>query len=67
MDVHRRAVRISWPERKLDDGSGLVPYASTNSYTAYVTDTVQEITGTPARTFADWTQDNAAGFSASTE
>jgi hypothetical protein len=29
---------------------------------AYVTDTVQEVTGTPARTFADWTKDNAAAF-----
>ncbi len=29
---------------------------------AYVTSTVQEITGTPARTFADWTHDNASAF-----
>ncbi len=29
---------------------------------AYVTSTVQEITGTPARTFADWTKDHAAAF-----
>ena len=29
---------------------------------AYVTSTVQEITGTPARTFADWTRDNASAF-----
>jgi uncharacterized protein YbjT (DUF2867 family) len=29
---------------------------------AYVTSTVQEITGRPARTFADWTRDHAAAF-----
>jgi hypothetical protein len=29
---------------------------------AYVTSTVQEITRTPARTFADWAKDNAAAF-----
>jgi uncharacterized protein YbjT (DUF2867 family) len=29
---------------------------------AYVTSTVQEITGTPARMFADWTKDNASAF-----
>ena len=29
---------------------------------AYVTDTVQEITGTPAHSFADWTKDNAVEF-----
>jgi uncharacterized protein YbjT (DUF2867 family) len=32
---------------------------------AYVTGLVQEITGTPARTFADWTRDNASAFEAS--
>jgi uncharacterized protein YbjT (DUF2867 family) len=32
---------------------------------AYVTSTVQEITGTPARTFADWTKDNASAFMSS--
>jgi uncharacterized protein YbjT (DUF2867 family) len=29
---------------------------------AYVTSTVQEITGTPARTFADWTTDHVSAF-----
>jgi uncharacterized protein YbjT (DUF2867 family) len=29
---------------------------------AYVTSTVQEITGTPARTFAEWTKDNTSAF-----
>ena len=29
---------------------------------AYVTSTVQEITGTPARSFADWPKDNASAF-----
>jgi uncharacterized protein YbjT (DUF2867 family) len=29
---------------------------------AYVTDMVEEITGTPARAFAQWTRDNAAEF-----
>jgi uncharacterized protein YbjT (DUF2867 family) len=29
---------------------------------AYVTDTVQEVTGSPARAFAQWTRDNAAEF-----
>ena len=29
---------------------------------AYVTSTVQQITGTPARTFADWTKDHVSAF-----
>jgi uncharacterized protein YbjT (DUF2867 family) len=29
---------------------------------AYVTSTVQEITGAPARTFAEWTKDNVSAF-----
>ena len=29
---------------------------------AYVTSTVQQITGAPARTFAEWTKDNASAF-----
>ncbi len=32
---------------------------------AFVTTTVQELTGTPARTFADWVRDNAAAFQSS--
>jgi hypothetical protein len=29
---------------------------------AYLTDTVEEITGSPARAFAQWTRDNAVEF-----
>jgi uncharacterized protein YbjT (DUF2867 family) len=37
-------------------------WAAALGHPAYVTSTVQEITGTPARTFADWTKDNASAF-----
>src|SRR4051812_41529450 len=47
-------------------GQSLDAGAAALGQPAYVTSTVQEITRTPARPFADWAKDNAAALSART-
>jgi len=39
-------------------------WAAASGHPAFVTSTVEEITGKPARTFFDWARDHAATFQA---
>ena len=39
-------------------------WAAASGQPAFVASTVEEITGTPARTFLDWARDHAANFQA---
>lgn len=61
------------PEEARQSGLGMPPaavnmlleaWAAAKGMPAYVTSTVREITGTPARTFLDWATDNASDFRA---
>ena len=55
-----RAEATGWPPVVLDMLLGA--WAATMGHPAYVTSTVADILGTPARTFAQWAADNAAAF-----
>ncbi|MDT7570862.1 MAG: hypothetical protein QOE05_1036 [Actinomycetota bacterium] len=56
-----RAAGAAWPPVVLD--MLLAAWDATMGQPAYVTSTVGDILGRPARTFAQWADDNAAAFS----
>lgn len=61
-DEFRRETAQTWPEGVAD--MLLAAWQATLGHTAYVTSAVEEITGSPPRTFAQWAADNAAAFTA---
>jgi uncharacterized protein YbjT (DUF2867 family) len=61
-DQARREWAPTWPASVVN--MLLDAWAAAIGQPAYVTSTVSELTGTPARTFYDWARDNAAEFGA---
>ena len=61
-DEFRRQTASSWPPSVVEMLLGA--WQATLGHRAYVTSAVEEITGTPARTFARWAANNAARFDA---
>jgi hypothetical protein len=59
-DVARREVIAAWPAWVAD--MLLSAYAAAVDRPALVTSTIQEVTGTPARSFREWATDHAADF-----
>ena len=59
-DGFREAVAGRWPERAVE--MLLAAWGATLGQRAYVTSTVADITGTPARSFRDWARDHADAF-----
>ena len=59
-DEFRRATAGVWPAAAVD--MLLSAWAATLGHPAYVTSTVADVTGTPARTFRDWAKDYASEF-----
>ncbi len=59
-DEFRRGMAGPWPAGIAD--MLLSAWAATLGHAAYVTSTVQEILGSPPRTFYRWAVDNAAAF-----
>src|SRR5262249_36753133 len=59
-DTARREVIGAWPPRVAD--MLLSAYAAAVELPALVTSTVEEVTGTPARSFRRWAADHAADF-----
>lgn len=58
----RREWAVTWPPPVVD--MLLKSWAAALGQPAYVTTTVTEVTGTPARTYADWASDHADAFRA---
>jgi hypothetical protein len=58
-EFHKEAAE-TWPPVVLD--MLLAAWAATVGQPAYVTSTVLDVTGSPARTFAQWASDHAAAF-----
>jgi uncharacterized protein YbjT (DUF2867 family) len=56
----RRASAGTWPPVVLD--MLLAAWQATMGQPAYVTSAVHDVTGTPARTFAEWASEHAAAF-----
>jgi len=56
----REATAGRWPERAV--AMLLAAWGATLGHRAYVTATVAEVTGTPARSFRDWARDHAGAF-----
>ncbi len=63
-DTARREVIATWPARVAD--MLLSAYAAAVDRPAFVTPTIEEVTGTPARTFREWAIDHAADFATGT-
>lgn len=59
-DEFRRESAGTWPPPVLD--MLLSAWGAAVGYPAFVTSAVEEITGTPARTFGSWAADHAAAF-----
>jgi uncharacterized protein YbjT (DUF2867 family) len=59
-DIARREVIALWPASAAD--MLLSAYAAAVGRPALVTSTIEEVTGTPARTFREWATDHAADF-----
>lgn len=59
-DAFREATAGVWPERAVT--MLLNAWGATLGHRAYVTSTVAEVTGAPARRFHDWARDHAAAF-----
>jgi uncharacterized protein YbjT (DUF2867 family) len=59
-DGFRQATAGRWPERAVE--MLLAAWGATLGHRAYVTSTVAEVTGTPARSFRDWARDHVAAF-----
>jgi uncharacterized protein YbjT (DUF2867 family) len=62
-DTARREVIATWPTSVADMLSSA--YAAAVDRPALVTSTIEEVTGTPARTFQEWATDHAADFAKS--
>ena len=60
-DTARREVMATWPEWVT--GMLLSAYAAAVDRPAFVTSAIEEVTGTPARTFLEWATDHAVDFS----
>ena len=56
----REATAGRWPERAV--AMLLAAWGATLGHRAYVTSTVAEVTGRPARSFRDWARDHSAAF-----
>jgi uncharacterized protein YbjT (DUF2867 family) len=61
-DEFRRQAAGTWPAAVAD--MLLDAWRATLGHPAYVTSSIEEITGSPARTFSQWAADNAAAFRA---
>ena len=61
-DEFRRQAEGTWPATVAD--MLLDAWHATLGHRAYVTSSIEEITGSPARTFSQWAADNAAAFHA---
>lgn len=59
-DEFRRETAGGWPAGVAD--MLLAAWAAAAGHPAYVTSTVADVTGTRARTFAEWASANAASF-----
>jgi uncharacterized protein YbjT (DUF2867 family) len=59
-DAFRQSTAGRWPEPAVT--MLLTAWAATLGHRAYVTSTVAEVTGNPARTFRDWARDHADSF-----
>jgi uncharacterized protein YbjT (DUF2867 family) len=59
-DAARREVIAAWPAAVAD--MLLSAYAAAVDRPAFITSAIEEITGTPARTFREWASDHAADF-----
>jgi uncharacterized protein YbjT (DUF2867 family) len=59
-DEFRRESAETWPPVVLD--MLIAAWAATMGVPAHVTSAVQDITGSPARTFEQWARDHAAAF-----
>jgi len=59
-DTARREVIAAWPPRVAD--MLLSAYAAAVDRPAFITSTVEAVTGTPARTFREWANDHATDF-----
>jgi uncharacterized protein YbjT (DUF2867 family) len=59
-DGFREATAGRWPERAVE--MLLAAWGATLGHRAYVTSTVAEVTGTPARSFRHWARDHADAF-----
>lgn len=59
-DIARREVLVGWPAWVAD--MLLNAYAAAVDQPALVTSTIEDVTGTPARTFREWADDHAAEF-----
>ena len=62
-DEFRSETAATWPPVVLE--MLLSAWQATLGHRAFVTDSVEEITGSPARTFHQWAADNAAAFARS--
>jgi len=63
-DEFRHDTAGRWPQPVAD--MLLAAWGAAEGVPAYVTSTVANVTGTPARTFGEWAADNAGSFSAPT-
>jgi uncharacterized protein YbjT (DUF2867 family) len=59
-DEFRQATACRWPERAVE--MLLAAWGATLGHRAYLTSTVADVTGTPARSFGDWARDHADAF-----
>ena len=59
-ETARREAIATWPARAAD--MLLSAYAAAVDRPALVTSTIEEVTGTPARTFREWAIDHATDF-----
>jgi uncharacterized protein YbjT (DUF2867 family) len=60
-DEFRREIAAAWPRPVVD--MLLAAWGATMGHAAYVTSTVADVLGSPARTFRQWVVDNAEVFS----
>lgn len=59
-DEFRQAMAGRWPGQAIE--MLLAAWGATLGHRAYVTSTVAEVTGAPARSFRDWARDHVAAF-----
>lgn len=61
-DEFRRESADTWPRPAVD--MLLAAWSATLGHPAYLTGSVQEVLGTPARAFGEWAADHASAFRA---
>jgi uncharacterized protein YbjT (DUF2867 family) len=62
-DEFRREIAATWPSAAVE--MLLAAWQATLGHRAFVTSTVQDVVGSPPRTFSQWATDNAAAFARS--